>query len=47
MNGYSNRAPASHRGTSDRYALGMVHGALVGTGLGLILLGLVMAAFLL
>ncbi|MEU5995011.1 hypothetical protein ABZ806_39055 [Spirillospora sp. NPDC047418] len=46
MNGDAHRTRARHRGASDRYALGMVHGALVGTGMGLILVGLVLAAFL-
>ncbi|WP_171064677.1 hypothetical protein [Actinomadura soli] len=47
MNGHPRRRPVSHRGASDRYALGMVHGALVGTGMGMILVALVLAAFLL
>ncbi|RKS79110.1 hypothetical protein BZB76_0552 [Actinomadura pelletieri DSM 43383] len=40
MNGY--RAPARHRGPSDRYARGIVHGVIVGVGLGLVLLGLLL-----
>ncbi|MEU8344606.1 hypothetical protein SAMN05443665_102559 [Actinomadura meyerae] len=35
-----------HRRASDRYALGMVHGVLVGTGMGLIVVGLMLAALL-
>jgi hypothetical protein len=46
VNGHAHRTRARYRGASDRYALGMVHGALVGTGMGLILVGLVLAAFL-
>ncbi|MFC4054347.1 hypothetical protein ACFOY4_32035 [Actinomadura syzygii] len=45
MNGYPQRAHARHRGASDRYALGIVHGALVGMGIGFALVAV--AAFLL
>ncbi|WUH99157.1 hypothetical protein OHR68_37550 [Spirillospora sp. NBC_00431] len=46
MNGHPGRRPISHRGASDRYAPGMVHGALVGTGMGMILIALALALFI-
>ncbi|WP_158079154.1 hypothetical protein [Actinomadura sp. CNU-125] len=41
------QSPRSHRGPSDRYALGIVHGAFIGTGMCIIFMILAVAAMLL
>ncbi|MFV2175775.1 hypothetical protein ACFHW2_09935 [Actinomadura sp. LOL_016] len=42
----SGRAPRSHRGPSDRYARGVVHGAFVGTAMCVLFMTLAVAAML-
>ncbi|MBE1532124.1 hypothetical protein H4W34_001957 [Actinomadura algeriensis] len=43
----SRQSPRSHRGPSDRYALGVAHGAVIGAGMCVICMTLAIAAMLL
>lgn len=43
---YPRREHTSHRGRTDRYARGIVHGAIIGTGIGTIMIGLALVVLL-